>query len=493
MKNEFSKSAQDISSNRFSPRNIIRLQRLRLAGMSWNKRLFILILITSTMSVLAHAAGYRYLLGMAVGLALGLFAFLILLAADSLKIFAVILTYALATAPLGLVYTRATSSNNTGDMVGGAISLFVTFLFALMISVRYSRGKVWLTTGLVAISALFPGLFLLLVFPSLGLNAARISMLAILGFRCGGWSWLSGLFGLMIHRTPQESFLDKDENVEALKAWSQREQVEKDSSLILQGLNKKEYRVFEDVHVEGVNNPLGHLILGPSGGILVASLYSKGPLTEDAKQGISLPKIDLDKTVGSLVKQRKVLAHVLQCAERDLSLLIVVYGFTIPSGRKSVAFFSESNLFQPAGQLGIIDAEHLLSEVSLGLEVWSSVKVKQTISRAKMKLQPGVYPVLVQEKESDIPRLAPLDMDGHLTNVKNAQNIVPSWLVMGIPVNIATSKGVIPAYRVAGEPIMDSHGYRVVPLCAEEEWQSARSQGRRPQSYNFPVASLLLP
>lgn len=498
MKNGFHKGTEAIGVNRFSFRNFIRLQRLRVATTSWSKRLLILAFVTSATTVLSRATGYSYLLGAAIGLSISIFSFLFLLATDSLKIFAVILPYALATAPLGLVYTRSSSSGDPlhalGDMVGGALSLFVAFLFALMISVRYSRGKVWITTALVAVSALFPGLFLLLAFPALGLNAARISMIAVLVFRCGGWAWFSGLLGLIIHRSPREVFgLNKEENLEVLKAWEQREQVEKDSSLILQGLNKKEYRVFEDVHVDGLSNPLGHLVLGPSGGALIASIYSRGPLQEDAVKGISLPKINLDKTVGSLVKQRTALAKTLKCSERELSLLIVVYGISIPSGRKSVAFFSEDNLITPAGQLGIVDSNHLLSEVSLGLEVWSRVKIQQTISRAKMKLRPGVYPVLVQEKEADTPRLVPLDLDGQLMNVKNAQNIVPSWLVLGIPVHIITSEGVLPACRVAGEPAMDSHGYRVVPVCAEEEWRSATSQGRRPQSYNYPVASLILP
>lgn len=486
-------------SPRVAIRDLIRLQRLRLAQISWKNRFLIILFSTFAFTLVSRAVGASYKVGLTVGLSITIFLFLLLLASDLLKMFYVIIPYALLTAPLGLAYTQAASSGQiggaNGDMIGGALALFTSFLFAIMIAVRYSRGKVWFTTALVGASTLLPGLLFLLVVPSLGLNAARLSMALVLIFRCGGWDWISGLSRLAIYKLKKEEHEEEDtlEKLESLKTWEQRAQVEKDASLILQNLSRKDYAVFQDMKIKGSNNPLGHLIIGPSGATLIASVYSKGPLKEDSEKGITLPKIALDKTVGSLIQQRESLAKILKCAERDLSLLIVIHGLGIPAGRKSIAIFSPDNRITPSGQVSLVDIDHLLSEVSLGLQVWSKGKTKQAISRAKMNLHPAVYPLMAQEKESETPLLVPLDNDGHLMMVKNAKNIVPSWLVPGIPVNILTSKGILTSLRVTGTAVMDQYGYRVVPVCTDEEWAKANNQGRRPTSYNYPVACIVLP
>ena len=496
-KSKFGKSTQ--GSSRVAIRDLIRLQRLRLTQVNWKNRFIVIVFSTFAFTLVSRAAGASYKAGLVIGLSITLFLFLSLLANDVLKMLYVILPYALLTAPLGLAYTQAASSGQIGgahgDMMGGALALFTSFLFAIMVAIRYSRGKVWFTTALVGASTVIPGLLFLLVFPSLGLNAARFSMIFVLLFRCGGWAWISGLFGLVIYNFSKEEDSEEDttDKMESLKTWAQRAQVEKDASLILQNLNRKDYAVFQDVKVKGSNNPLGHLVIGPSGATLIASIYSKGPLKEDLEKGITLPKIALDKTVGSLMQQRECLAKILKCAERDLSLLIVIHGLQIPSGRKSIAVFSPDDRITPSGQVSLVDIDHLIGEVSLGLQVWSKTKTKQAISRAKMNLYPAVYPLMAQEKESETPLLVPLDNDGHLTIVKNAKNIVPSWLVPGIPVNILTSKGILTSLRVTGSAVMDEDGYRVVPVCTDEEWEKATNQGRRPTSYNYPVACILLP
>ena len=270
-KSKFGKSTQ--GSSRVAIRDLIRLQRLRLTQVNWKNRFIVIVFSTFAFTLVSRAAGASYKAGLVIGLSITLFLFLSLLANDVLKMLYVILPYALLTAPLGLAYTQAASSGQIGgaygDMMGGALALFTSFLFAIMVAIRYSRGKVWFTTALVGASTVLPGLLILLAVPSLGLNAARFSMIIVLLFRCGGWAWISGLFGLAIHNFSKEENHEEDttDKMESLKTWAQRAQIEKDASLILQNLNRKDYAVFQDVKVKGSNNPLGHLVIGPSGAV----------------------------------------------------------------------------------------------------------------------------------------------------------------------------------------------------------------------------------
>jgi len=494
-----SKIKKDKSSSNSlgSFKNFYRSQKLNFASMSWRTRGLVLSFVTVAFAIFSALTHFNLFVGAAIGFGLCLTFASLLMVGDVLKIIFVLLAYATISAPLGALYStmaQRSSKAATIDYIGGALALFISMLLSVWVATRFSRGKPWITLLLVGISTIFPGVLFLYIFPSLGLNIARLMMATVLLFRCGGWAWISGAFGLLMAGKEKEK--EKEvrkislEDVKALEAWDKRAKAEKATALELSSLSK-EYKVFHDLKVKNSQHALGQLVVGPGGCSLIASLYSKGPLTENSKNGISLPDIPLDKSVGVLVSQREELAKTLACKEADLSLIVVIHGLLgVKELRKPMAFFTD-NFDIPDGQVVLVTPDMLIQEVAPGLELWSNIKVKQVVNRAKMKLHPAMAPGVYRGLELDTPRVIPLDKDGHPTLDTKPSDLIPSWIAFGKPVHIYTTQGVLSDLRISGNPIRNSNGDMIIPICVEEEWNLAKSKGRRPVSYSYPLSSII--
>jgi hypothetical protein len=495
MKTRKSKDRKSIGRPGSSARAIYRGQKLRFAVMSWQKQMATVGIVAVAGGVVAGLTGVNPLMGIAVGLGLCLATATLLVAPDALKIIAVCIVYAPLTAPLGIFYTKLAQHNITissGDMVGGALALIVALLLSIWIASRYSRGRVWVTIALVASSVIFPGMLLGMAAPALGLNAARISMVLVLMIRCGGFAWVTGSLGLLFDREknlePEVRAASK-EDVKALEAWNQRAQAEQDTAEILEAPDK-DYTVFHDIKIKGSDHALGHLVLGSSGGALMASVYSKGPLKEEGKGGITLVDVPLDQVVSALMEQRILVAKALHCAQKDFSLVIVIYGVPLYGARKPLAIFTPDDLTLPSGQVILIGPESILDEVAPGLEMWPKIKLRQTIRRAKMKFRPAMAPIATTSREHDTPRLVSLDADGHAIISGKVSDIIPSWVEFGKPVNIRTTLGILNDLRIVGDPTHNGNGNLVVPVCVEEEWTLSQETGKVPESIDYPLASI---
>ena len=483
------------SSN--STRDLYRSQKLHFASMSWRSRVSVLAFVTVAFAVLSSLANFNPILGGAIGFGLCLTIASVLIVTEAFKIILILMVYAVVTAPLGALYSvmaQHSSKVVTTDIVGGALALFLSMLLSVWVATRFSRGKVWVTLLLVAGSTVFPGILLLYALPSLGLNIARLTMVSVLLFRCGGWAWISGAFGLLFagqeDKKEHEIRKASDEDIKALEAWDKRAKAEKDTADEL-SLLPKDYKVFHDLKIKNTQHALGHLVVGSGGCSLIASLSSKGPLKENTKNGISLPDISLDKSVGVLLLQREELAKALHCNERDLSLIVVIHGLGVKDLRKPVAVFTPDNLTLPSGQVILISPDMLNKEVAPGLELWSSIKVKQVANRAKMKLRPAMAPGFYTGPELETPRLAPLDKDGRPTLNVKPSDLIPSWVTLGKPVHVTTTTGILSDLRISGSPAYDSNGDMVIPICAEEEWAIAKKKGKLPKSYSYPIYSII--
>ena len=488
-----------LSKNSYgSFKNLYRSQKLHFASMSWRTRGLALAFITIAFAVFSALTHFNPLIGGAIGFGLSLTLASLLMVGDALKIVFVLLVYATISAPLGALYSAMAQrgvKHATVDVIGGALALFISMLFSIWIATRFSRGKAWITLLLVAVSTVFPGVPLLYVFPSLGLNIARLMMVSVLLFRCGGWDWISGAFGLLMAGKDKEEETEvrrvSAEDTKALEAWDKRAKAEKATTLELTSLSK-EYKVFHDLKVKNTQHALGHLVVGPGGCALVASLYSKGPLTENAKNGINLPDIPLDKSVGVLILQREELSKTLGCKESDLSLVVVIHGLQgVKNLRKPLAFFTPDNEITPSGQVILVTPDMLVHEVAPGLELWSNIKVKQVVNRAKMKLHPAMAPGVYMGPELETPRLIPLDKDGDPTLNVKPSDLIPSWISFGKPVHVYTTQGILSDLRISGNPTRNSTGDMIIPICVEEEWNLAKSKGRRPVSYSYPLSSII--
>lgn len=493
-----------------SARSAYRLQRARFAQMPWGARLLVLALVTAAGGVLALVAGFNPLIGAALAAGATAAIAALLVAPDLLAVLLAFFGFTTFALPLGALYAGATLSwQNSpavgiGDVLGYACLLVAAALACIPVAVRFSRGAAWLTLVLAYAAVPLVGVPLLLALPWMGLFAAYVSMVAVLLFRCGGWTWISGSVVVAVGRLAdlwsrvRQGHPARDarpatgDDVKMVSAWLVRADAEKQTADLLDEGLPAGFTVFHDLRVKGDPSSLGHLVVGPSGGFLIASVSSDGAMSEDPQQGLVLPGIPLDRVAGTLLDQRRLVARRLRCMERDLGLLIVVHGDQSRGERRSIAVFDPRDVAVPLGQVILVGEEGLLSEVNPGYGLWGRLKVAQVAHRARMRLSSALAPAPVRATDtpSPIPLLSPVDEDGNATLIASSAVPIPAWLVDGVRVSIATNGGVLTGLRAVGEPFSDGQGCLMVLVCVEEEWSSAQAAGRPPRAHPYPVRSM---
>lgn len=476
-----------------SARAAYRSQRARLARMTLRSRLLTLIYLTATGALISATSGHGILPGAAIAAGAALLTAALLATPDLVRVTVVLVGYAPFLFPMGAFYTAAalgTGSLRSGDAVGGAAALTVLAVAATWLSVRYSRGHVWVTLLAALASTILIAPLLVLLVPGVGLNAARLTVAVVLLARCGGWAWLTGAVGLLIDRSPEpEPHPASSADMTEVSAWTLRADAEQATAALLDELSSDAH-VFHDVHVPKVPEALGHLVLAPSGGFLIASVASPGPLTEDRDHGLQLPGVPLDQVTGTLMRQRSALAKTLHRDQRDFALLIAIHSEQVSDARRTVAVFDAADTSLPAGQVTVLSADRLLTEISTGFSAWSEVTLRQVHRRARMRLRPALAPLPVSGPAPEVPLLTPLDPDGNPTAPLHPRLAVPSWMTRGTTVNIITTRGTLTDLRIAGEAYVDAAGRLVVPVCVNEEWQQADRNGTPPRSYPYPVRAI---
>ena len=479
----------------------------RLQLVSWWYRLPLYFRLLAVIGIIVAGAGIGYTTGYspvifalwtaAITLTAGAF----ILAPQAGALFLVTILTAPLLLPLGYAYTVGENPQDA-DPVGGAIALGVAYGIGLWIAVRWSRGRAWVTATFMTAAILFLGPLLLFVFPPLGLNAARIAVATVLLLRCGGAAWLVGVVGLFWSRLRNRSHLEDAEGYAAADpgdisaAWRRRAAVEKETATILANMPKP-FRVFHDVTTPRGHNRIGHLVIGPSGITLVASVHAIGPVQEATKTGLVVPGVELDSVVAGLVASKPQVAKALKCHPRDVSLLIVVHGKdACLDSRIRVAVHHAAAPGKALENVSLVPSDELINEIVSPFSTWSSVKIQQTIRRAQMKLRPSVLPITVKQGDKDKEgnmTISRLDADGHLIDLADGNSsYAPGVLAIGARVDVETTLGPLKGLRVLSTPVIDSKGERVIYVCSEDEYLEASVSGIRPKGHSFPVASIRL-
>lgn len=479
-----------------SARAAYRTQRARFQKMSWRGKLAALAFIAAAGAVCALSVNVNALVGAGIGAALGLALAAVLAAPNALIILCMLAVYAAFSYYPGGLYTALGSNFKASDPFGGSLALMMAAFLATWASVRFSRGRPWVTLALALGSTWTVGFVLGFLFPPLGLNAARLSIIAVLAVRCGGWDWVSGGFGLFLDKIrnmgksaeaePQPTIgKAKAKNAPQISAWLNRAEAEDKTAEILAALGTS-YHVFHDVQVPKKAGSLAHLIIGPSGWYMATSVSTEGLIHETPREGLVVPDVEIGAVAATLMHQRRRLARALHIKEEELQALIVAHS-TNPENvnvHKTLAVYEAGAGELPTGQVALLSPDKLIGFVDNGLEIRSSAITANVVRRARMRLTPAFNPVQAYPVAPAL--LATLDADGNQTgHVTPALDL--SWMVSGARVDIATSAGTLTALRVAREPYRDNRGRMVVPLCVEEEWVAAEREGRAPTVIPYPV------
>lgn len=486
------KAAKSYGRPGISARATYRTRRARYAQMSWSSRLIAFAAFSVTGLALGLAGHYPWWAGLAGGAGLALVLAALLAAPSALILGLVLIAYVPVALSTSAVYAAAPVADHqiyAVDAFGAFTSLLFAAAIATWVSVRFSRGRPWVTLALALGSTTVVGYILVLTFPALGLYAAYASIAAVLVFRCGGWAWLSGVAGLGIARLRSSGARDVAADSDALSAWLRKAEAEQATAAALDSLDSN-HALFHDMKIGKHPNPLAHLVIGPAGVFLIASVSTSGPITETASQGVQVPGVPLGVLTSTLLEQRRIVARTLKMKESDLALMIVVHAdgdAALPGNmRRNLAVFGRTDGELPSAHVRLVTIDSVVPEIDTGFEVLSKLARSSASRRANMRFKPAGAPTPVRWNVSDSVQLASVDADG---NIERPDRDL-SWIVEDALIDLSTSAGTLRRLRVTSKPYTDAYGRVVADVCLEEEWLAARKDDRKPDAYPYPVASI---
>lgn len=419
-----------------------------------------------------------------------------LISAPSIFITSGVVLVTVALLPLlGYFYTGTTGYP---DQVGGAIAILLAYGIALGCVVRWGRGRLWVTSVLLSSSLVVPGLIILILFPSLGLNVARLCLLVVVLARCGGFAWISGTTGLIWDRLrygkDDEAIIIRSEvdPQDVSTAWERRALAERETAEMLKDLGAG-YSVFHDVSVPKTNMTVDHIIIGETGLKLLASTHALGLVHVDPKKGLIIPGVDYKTEVLSLISARDSLAKVLRVHPRDVELILAVHGNYSFEPTTVAVMTADAFNEKTALRIKVTSGEKLPEVIKEGFILWSQLKVKQTTRIAKMRLVSTPMPRKsnIQDTVEEL-EVSVLDMDGNFVT-DNTVRGNRQW-VDGDKVAVQTNMGVISGLRIMGEVSLNPSGIPVVKVCSEQDWLGQQKPNETEltiKCYVFPVDALM--
>lgn len=375
-----------IGPNRKRPfRSAYRTQRARFVEMSRPKRLLAVAIIVAIGALYALATNGNIILDASIGLGIALLIGGLLSSPRVLIISAMLILYIPLSLTLGILYSSAPAvgkSLTANDIVGGEISLLLAAGFATFFAIKFSLGRTWVTVLLTLGSTVTLGYVIVLTFPALGLYAAYIAMALVVFFRCGAWAWLAGVIDVGVAKLLRRKIL----RVSPLEGpGNSTDKADHETSVILKTL-PDDYLIFHDLKIGKHRTPLAHLIVGPQGVTLVASLISTDPIIETVKDGLKIPGNNVALTVSALTQQQKIISRKLKIRTNNIRLLLVVFPSKKTVGvsgdtRRELAVFAPGDGELPSGHLVIVGGKKVNSELTSG-----EPKL-QTITRSAIRIR----------------------------------------------------------------------------------------------------------
>ena len=490
MKMSSSRSSYGVAGR--SPRAMMHGWRGWWLRSGWRSRLAVLSTVAMAGAVAGVVAGVSPLVAIAGSVGVVAVIAVGLAAPDALLVTAVSLVFLVVMGPLAVTYESGFFSV-TADTQSAILGMFFSYLIALTVGVRWSRGQRWVTAALTAGSTIVPGLPLLIAVPGLGLNAARISMALVLVLRCGGWAWLSGTVGLLVDAIKNRGH--EDEGVERaatpadsrrMAAWAHRADAEQRTAQLLASLDA-EYKSFHDVEIPGSAGAVSHIVIGPGGGFVMASVNAE----ETPQASTAVPDGVLQETAAALLAHQGPAARTMKIAAADLQLVVVVHGGE--TQRKAFALYREGSQ-TPDAQVLVVSADNLLAEVAPGYVVWGSVKVSRLTRLLRMRAR--VAAAAQPARQDDVPYLSPVDQDGNTEpptreGHQPAPQVNTDWMHRGMHCRVVTTLGVLTELRIVRGPYVSPAGGVVVDVCRDDEWLAAEKYHTEPDAYPYPVDSVV--
>ena len=501
------------ASQRLNTRKPLSSARALWGTVSTGNRLVFAGLAVALGGLIAFVSGGNVMQSAAIGGGLALTAWLILSSANVIPVGVVSIVFAslsIALAPayvyLSLVATNPeyVSRPPNFDPAPSVVTLYGAYLVFAALGIRWSRGKPWVTAFLVAIAgwAVWP-LMIGGVVPPLGVYPAVVAMAFVTAWRCGVFSWLTGVLGVFWRwallswapgyraRVEQQGGNTVAQRLsltnrgvypphEILSQWSgaQWDKVGsnvRDSAKTMARILPPSQGALclHSVSGRGLAAPLGHLLVARDRILIGVTVDTSGPLVESKRDGVNLPDVSMPEISDSLLRARKTVAKRARVKLDRVHMFIVLRGRMKNVLRDLNIYDGNDPLPVATIRVVSIDAlDAILPASSQG----GSVSLWSKVVAARMVRGYSHTPLPVATPDSQ-PKL-----------IARA----------GDEISLATSLGVFPAFTLVSQVKAKKAGESLVRVCRSCDWgvreEGSASPGRKPSvedmSIGYPSTSV---
>jgi hypothetical protein len=237
----------------------------------------------------------------------------------------------------------------------------------------------------------------------------------------------------------------------------------------------------------------GVVVHGPSGMILVHSVVIDGVARQHPLDGLKIGSHSVADDLQRLMESRTALARSVDVPVDRIRPVLLASRALLPHPRVRVALHSGAERVSDAVIVRpdrlvpeIVDAPSLLSKKAVARQHRRLARVMAT---AQVDGSAGVARLTrVVEVDADgrtpvLPSPAPGPDNPETPDLREV-------LTPGRNVVVFTDQGLFTGVRVVSGPYRDERGADLVNLCVDEEWVSAVDEGREPDTYPYPVASV---
>jgi hypothetical protein len=462
--------------------------RQAYTNLSWRAKSAIFVVGSILGALSSLAIGINPLLGGALIAGVILFLSSLFLNKGTWATLIILSVYAFASIPLGGIMIAPISQAQLTYAVEAGVSLFTAALLVGWLSLRYGRIAPWKILALALTSSSLVGIVFGLLIPGSGINAARITMLVAVAYGAGVFDWvISGAQILKdkinkVDRHSENSPLVLSEN-QIRKILSKAEQAT--ASSLSEYLNE-EYAIFHDIVSKKSTSTIAHLVIGPSGVTILASVAPAGQIVETSGAGLEIPGVEIGAIASNLLAQRVNVADALKIRKDDIKLVVVAQDtrINIAGLSRTFAAFESLTAKTSNANIALVSDDMLAYEVGPSINTLNPATKNILIHRAQSVFMPSTKRLVASES---LPVSVPT-ADGEVMNP--VKKDIAEWLREGSAAKVSLKEKTINHVRIYIEPYRDEYGETVVGIVLDEEWSEYKKSGKKPEVFTFPASAV---
>lgn len=371
--------------------------------MAWRSRAVLFLILVATGTIVAGALGEPLWTGAGIAAGAGFVCVAILTVPNAIAVGTILLFYFILVVPLGAFFVSAPFGEQAvaaPDIVGGTVGLSLSVAFAVWVGVRWGRGRAWFTVLLLVASTILLGIPLVMAYPALGLNAARLSLIVVLLWRCGGFYWALGAAGIVVDRlrkrgrvTTRPATVD---DMKAIRRWYARGSTEHEVFTILRRIPN--VCSWFRVRLPNAPGPVSSVAITRSGMILVECVEANGPISETPHEGVQVPGVKIGEVAAALFGQRHELVRALKCSTKDTEMIVIVGG--AEKGTRTRLGVHKGSHPIPVATVLLISPDMLDGEIRQRRPVWGKLTRKMAHRRLLARSESTPVPVPTNAAEA---------------------------------------------------------------------------------------------